>query len=477
MFELLHQYIELFFVTCKTEMLKAIKIFLIYFVGVSSLYPCTTILIGKGLSKDGSILHAHNEDMGQNTVGRLWRTKGNTPTDIDSIWVPYVSLTEPSQKLGYWASGNTRAIQSNELNKVTLPYDNILVGMNEAGLTMSCNWMNSKELPMEGKGIRRYAIRQLILERCSTSYEAVLLIGSLIEQFGQADWGGLTYVLADPIEGWIVETTTHTWVAKKLKDNEIIAIANRFTIGENYDVSSANLISHAINSGWYNPSAGPFNFKLAYGNPDYMNDIYDSEREGRVNELFNPKKGTITPLDLMEVLKDRYQNTGHYCSPTDFEPWRDICQEKGIKRPICTNLCQSSFVAHLRSNLPIELGPVFWFTFATPAYGPYFPIYPVGTKIDNRFSIDDPKDTYSNAWWNYRHIQQKVDIMDRGTMDHIQSQSQVQTNMILVNHFNWEKQMLEQLKNNQLNQAISTANRFTNLSARFSLNFVKRQLK
>jgi len=465
------------FVTCKTNMLKVIKIFIIYFVGISSLYPCTTILVGKGLSKDGSILHAHNEDMGQNTVGRLWRSTSQTSTDSDSIWVPYVSLKEPKRKLGYWASGNTRAIQSAELNNTTLPYDNILVGMNEAGLTMSCNWMNSNELPIEGRGIRRYAIRQLILERCSTSYEAVLLIGSLIDQFGQADWGGLTYVLADPSEGWIVETTTHTWVAKKLKDNEIVAIANRFTIGENYDISSENLISYAIDNGWYNPEQGPFNFKLAFGNPEYMNDEYDSDREMRVVELLSPKKGTIIPKDLMEVLNDRYNDSEQYYSPVEYEPWRDICKEKSAKRSICTNLCQSSFVAHLRPDFPIEMGSVFWFTFATPAYGPYFPIYPVGTKIDNRYSKDDPKDMYSTAWWHFRHVQQKIDPMGRIMMDQIHNQSQSETNKILMDQHKWEKQMLDHLKKKNINQAISIANRYTNLSARLSLNFVKRQLK
>ena len=465
------------FVTCATAMLKLIKIFIIYFVSISSLYPCTTILIGKGLSKDGSILHAHNEDMGQNTVGRLWRINGQSHTDLDSIWVPYVSLAEPGQKLGYWASGNTRAVRINELNAESLPYDNILVGMNEAGLTMSCSWMNSKEAPMEKKGIRRYAIRQLILERCSTSYEAVLLIGSLIDQFGQADWGGLTYVLADSSEGWIVETTTQTWVAKKLEDDKIIAIANRFTIGEKYDISSKNLIPRAVKKGWYNPSNGSFNFKLAYGNPEYMDDLYDSEREGRVFELLNPKKGAITPLDLMDVLKDRYQNTDHYCTPTEFEPWRDICQENGAKRPICTNLCQSSFVAHLRPDLPIEVGAVFWFTFATPDYGPYFPVYSIGSKIDNRFSINDPRDSYSNAWWNYRHAQQKIDTLDRKTIDQMRDQSWIETKTIMANQSKWENQMRVQLKKNKLNNAITIANRYTNASARFSLNFIKQLLK
>jgi hypothetical protein len=32
---------------------------------------CTTILVGKNATADGSVLHGHNEDMGFTAVGRL----------------------------------------------------------------------------------------------------------------------------------------------------------------------------------------------------------------------------------------------------------------------------------------------------------------------------------------------------------------------------------------------------------------------
>jgi len=124
---------------------RILKKFGIYLMVSSMLYPCTTVLVGKALTQDGSIIHAHNEDMGNQTVGRLWNVQATTQSQSDSVWVPYVFLNESEQKLNYWASGNTKQVQKNELNEIPLPYDNILVGMNEAGLTMSCNWMYSKD--------------------------------------------------------------------------------------------------------------------------------------------------------------------------------------------------------------------------------------------------------------------------------------------------------------------------------------------
>jgi dipeptidase len=452
-----------------------LKLLVFYFCG-ALLYPCTTILVGKGLTADGSIIHAHNEDMGNLTVGRLWRIN-NFSTEDDSTWVPYVTIPNTGKNLAYWASGNTKQINKDELNQTMLPYDNILVGMNESGLTMSCNWMYSKEISLENVGIRRYAIRQLILERAATAREAVDLISSFIDSFGQADWSGLTYVLADPHEAWIVETTTHNWVAKKLKDNEIIAIANRYSIGEEFDLASINLIQNAIDKGWYNPKEGPFNFKLAYGDSEFMSEQYDSERELRVETLLKEKFGEIKPEDLMIVLRDRFHNSDEYTPPTSFEPDRITCRSKNAKRPICTNLCQSSFVAHLRPYLSREFGPVFWYTMATPAYGPYFPLYPFGSKMIKSFTVDNPNENNTSAWWVYRHLQQKVDISYAERIKLIRNQTESVTSTFFSDQKLWEKKAQKYVNSGNSLQAKKLLNRFSNRSARKSLHYSKLTLK
>ena len=44
---------------------------------------CTTILVGKNATADGSVLHGHNEDMGFTAVGRLWHVPYNGPRKSD----------------------------------------------------------------------------------------------------------------------------------------------------------------------------------------------------------------------------------------------------------------------------------------------------------------------------------------------------------------------------------------------------------
>jgi len=79
--------------------------------------------------------------------------------------------------------------------------------------------------------------------------------------------------------------------SKKLRDNEIIAVANQYTIEQQFDLSSTNLIQNAIDQGWYNTKDQVFNFKEVYGDPNFLNEIYDTDREDRVMELLNKKRG------------------------------------------------------------------------------------------------------------------------------------------------------------------------------------------
>jgi len=132
-----------------------------------------------------------------------------------------------------------------------------------------------------------------------------------------------------------------------LKDNEFVVIANRFVVGEDYDMASKGLIDYAVKMGWYDKKKdGKFSFKKVYGRPDRMNSPYDVDRENRSYELLEGKQGVMTPEDLFQVLMDRYEGTNKFRKPiSDVEHWEDVTDKLGIPRPINTNLCQSSTVA------------------------------------------------------------------------------------------------------------------------------------
>ena len=366
---------------------------------------CTTILIGSQCTLDGSTMLAHNEDMGYNAVGKLWHTDAKKYEGTQSISIPHIPF-ELQQTYAYWASGNAQAGVGLGKGNTASYYDNVLVGMNEHGLAMACNWMQSKEEAIKGEGINRYALRQLILETTKTAKEAVTFIGSMIEKHGQADWGGLTYCLADKEEAWIVETTASQWVARKIWKNEIHTVANQYTIGEQFDLHSKDLFQFAIQKGWYDKNT-TFSFREVYGNPAFLDTHYDKRRSTRVEQLLAHKKGIITINDVKEVLRDRYEDTPDFSLPFLEECWRDLCIEKNIRRPISTNIAQSSMIAHLRNDKKEAFSAVLWYASSTPNFNGYFPIYAKSKRVPDLYSQEGL--LQENAWQLSKKLQIKGD--------------------------------------------------------------------
>ncbi len=424
-------------------------------------FSCTTILAGKSVTEDGSVMHGHNEDMGFSASGRLWSVGAATHKKGDMIEVPYQKIAQQKETYQYWASGNTLSSTGLGVSAETRPYDSILVGMNQWGVAMSCNWMWSKEGNMPEEGIRRYAIRQLILERAKTAKGAVKIIGDFIDQHGQADWGGLTYCLADPNEAWIVETTTKNWVAKRIKDDEIWVIANRFTIGKDYEMSSKGLVAFAKQKGWYDPAKGDFSFRDVYGRPEKMNQAYDKDREARVKRLLESKKGILTTEDLFLVLRDRYEGTSKYTRPLQDEIWREVSEGRVIPRTISTNLCQSSSVAQLRSDIPVEVGAVMWYAMAAPHYSGYFPVYAGATTIPEEFSNVNSAYSPDSAWWVFRMLQKVGDTQYELAYPSLNNFWTANHANIVGKQMGFEKKVTNLLNKNNKKEAVDLINKFT----------------
>ncbi len=362
---------------------------------------CTTVIAGFQTTEDGKILHAHLEDMGISAAGKLWyETRRSTQTNY--IDVPYVRMPQPRELKAYWASGNADGTHGLGIESKTLAYDNVLVGFNENEVVMSCNWCYSRENNELQKGIRRYAMRQLLLEQAHSARDGVSLIGQWIDEYGQADWGGLAFQLSDANEAWIVETTSHQWAARKIGKDEIFCMANRFTIGEDFDMCSKNLLSFAQTEGWYD-GFSKFNFADVYTLPERRASRYDVEREDRLKSLLLGK--TLCTEILLNVFQDRYEGTELFMIPSNMqEIWEAESEQKNIPRPICTNLAQSFFIAE-HTNAYSDF--VFYIGMGTPGYSGIVPIFKQSSEISTYFPAN--KDSSQSAWNIFKDIQLKSD--------------------------------------------------------------------
>ncbi len=399
-------------------------------------FACTTILIGKDATRNGSVILAHNEDMGKETAGTLRYYKGEVYPLGTLIKVPYVELEQVSRTLSFWGAGNAKNVSGLGVgSKLPYEYNHILVGMNENGVALACNWMNSKDENLEEVGIRRYAIRQLVLERAKTAKEAVEIITKFIDKYGQADWGGLTYNVADINEAWVIETTTLHWVARRIRDNEIWTVANRFTITDDYDMASEGLVDFAYNKNWISVKKTKINFREVFGKFPENAQEYDICREQLVQKELSKYKGEIDIRMVMKVLKHRYQDEENF-NPITEECWRDYCEEQKVRRPLSSCLTQSSIIATLHPKYK-EMGGKMWYLNASPHVGIYFPLYGRLESIHPDFENEDGQDIDSN-WWKSRQLQSRIDENYHSQINEFKkSQDKIQ-NKILTENVNFE---------------------------------------
>jgi len=192
--------------------------------------------------------------------------------------------------------------------------------------------------------------------------------------------------------------------------------------------------------------------------------------------LLEGKKGTITAEDLFLVLRDRYQGTDKFTKPLDTENWREHSEEKNIPRTISSNLGQSSSVAVLRKNMPLEVGAMMWYAMVSPEYSGYFPVYAGANLIPNEINNNKSDNNSSSAWWTFKSLQSSGNknyekfaplINNFWTTNH-QSITQQQNTL--------ESKVVDLLNNNKKHAAIKLLNTFTNSQAETTLYHAKRWL-
>jgi dipeptidase len=340
---------------------------------------CTTILMGKQATADGSVMMGHNEDMGTLSGRLAFQPRLFHINEV--IDLNYVSIPQVRETYRYWASGNSQAVADKH-------YDGgwILCGMNEFGVSIGCNTMSTREEPIpSGEGILRYSIRQLILERCSSASEAVRLVGKLIDAFGQSE-SVVAYCIADRDEAWLVETTYRHWVARRIPDDGFHVIANQYTITTEWDLASEDLVDYAVKKGWYDPESGPFNFKKAYTDPDRLDRPVNTSRELLGKQRLREKVGDITVKDVLSVLS---------------EP------------PIQTTGTQGFMVWHLRKYVPRQVGCVMWHGMSGANTSLAVPIYVGGNRVPEEYTDAPYAEDQHSAWWRFERLQ-KLLYPERG---------------------------------------------------------------
>jgi dipeptidase len=395
---------------------------------------CTNLLVTKGASADGSVMITYTADAEFHPILEYTPSADHQPND--------------SLEITDW-SGRVRG----KIKQI--PHTYAVVGlMNEHQLTISETTFDGREELRNPDGLLHYwDLMQLALERAKTTRAAIKVMTDLVAEYGYRSTGE-SFSIADTKEAWIMEMIGPDsgghgaeWVALKIPDGYISCHANKARIGEfplkdpENCIYSDNVISFAVEKGYYDPKSGkPFQFCDAYCPATPKNKRYADTRVWSIFRRATPSKNfspdyhrgvegaepyplwikpdkKLSVNDVFALMRDHYEGTpydmtkgidaGPYGSPNRWRPltWMIDSVEYAWERPISTQQTAFSFVSQSRSWLPDAVGGVFWYGLDDTYTSCYIPLYCCIDTVPKSFTVGSlDKFSWESAWWVFNFV-------------------------------------------------------------------------
>ncbi|MCB9881444.1 MAG: C69 family dipeptidase [Planctomycetes bacterium] len=397
---------------------------------------CTSILVSRGASRDGSCYITYSADAP--FMPRLLLVKGGVhgPGAVVPVWG--------------WEDDRVRG----EIPQAERTYT--VVGlMNEHQVTIGETTTGGRRTLRDPNGLLDYdALILLTLQRARTAREAIQIIDALCREHGYGS-SGETFSIADPHEVWMMELVGKgpdrkgiVWVAARVPDGYVSAHANMSRITtfpmddpENW-LHAEDVVSLAQELGFYDPASGkPFSWRDAYHgdvsmsskrvcaarvwsvlrrvapslalSPDYHRGVDGAEPY----PLFVKPDEPLTTRDVMALMRDHYEGTpfdmtqgvdaGPFGSPYRF---RDLTfQVDGEtycwERPVSTQQAGFVMVSQCRSWLPDPVGGVYWFTPDDAYTSCFLPLYCGIEALPEPYAKGDhDKFSWESAWWIFNMV-------------------------------------------------------------------------
>jgi len=403
-------------------------------IGISRADACSSLIVTRGASADGSTFITYTCD------GEFHPHLRHIPA-ADHEPGTTIKITD-------W-SGNLRG----EIPQVAHTY--AVVGlMNEHQLAISETTSDGRLELQNPDGLLHYwDLMRYALQRAKTAREAIDVMTSLVAEYGYRSTGE-TFSIADPDEAWIMEMIGPgpggqgaIWVARRVPDGSICFHANKARIGEfplddpENCLYAENAISFAIEKGYYDPARGePFRFCDVYCPPTPANRRYASARvwsafrraapslqlspdyhrgiEGaEPYPLFIEPDQKLSIADVFSLMRDHYEGTdydmtkgvdaGPFGCPSRLRPvkWQVDDTVYAWERSISTQQTGFSFVGQSRAWLPDAIGGVYWYGVDDTYTTCYVPLYCCINELPESYTVGSLRQfSWDSAWWVFNFV-------------------------------------------------------------------------
>lgn len=415
---------------------------------------CTTILVGKSATFDGSVMCSHTDDSHRD---KAWMDKiPSADHEKGSMMIVTV------RTLNDTASMPAYTFQPiGEIPQVEHTYGYFNTGypcMNEHQLAVGESTMGGRSELKSDKGlIDCYQLVHLMMQRCKTAREAIELTREILSKYGWNDYGECL-TIADTKEVWMLEifgpgkgNLGAVWAAQRVPDDEVSVNANASRIQKldlrnpDYYRASDNVFDLAKEYGWWNPEESEFIFCYAY-DPDGRNSLASRRREWRALSLLSPSSKLnpnseiypfsvkpdekVTLEKMVSIFQDYYEGTDFdmrknltvvdddgntHISPMA-NPFMPYDMNKMLRinggwgwlgeRTIARWYTMYATITQSRDWLPDEVGGVVWFAWDNAATSVYVPLYSNITDVPESYKVPGRILGYTrdSAWWGFNRL-------------------------------------------------------------------------
>jgi dipeptidase len=441
--------------------MKKISLLVFTFLFVFTAFPqdynefesCTSIMVGKKASADGSVITSHTCDGGYRTWMRIEPSVEYKTDTAIAVYKGILKTETPTDGRGVAKTGDLfqPAMKTYAFLNTAYPC------LNEKQLAIGETTFSGRPEMRNPDGLLYIEeLQRIVLQRCKTAREAIKLMGELVKEYGYAD-GGECLTIADKNEVWHFEILGEgqeniggVWAAQRIPDDHVGVSANYSRIGtidfnnKEFFMASENVKEVAKKLGYWD-GVEEFKFYKAYNKEGYrpfaIRDYFilstvapSLQLKFDAEELpFSVKPDKkISVRDVIRLYRETYEGTEWDMtknllvekkindSITEMvksgyaNPWMTADMIKMVnsidsgnvtfQRTVAVAWCSYSFIVQLRDWLPDEVGGVAWFSLDNPGESPRFPIFCGTQQLPDLFNACGQYKFRTDAalWWYRR---------------------------------------------------------------------------
>ena len=405
---------------------------------------CTTILVGKDASYDGSTIIARNEDSanGEFNPKRFIVVKPEEqPREYKSV-ISHLTITLPDDPLQYTAVPNADLKEGiwgeagvNEANVAMSATETLTTNERVLGADPFVEYTPAKgDEPEVPGGIGEEDFLTIVLPYVKTAREGVQRLGALLEEFGTYEMNGVAF--SDSNEIWWLETVGgHHWIAKRVPDEAYVTMPNQLGIDE-FDLEDAlgdqeahmcsedlaefietNHLDLAVEN------TTPFNPRDAFGSHSDSDHVYNTPRAWYMQRFLNPydevwdgpdadHKPTSDDIPWCRVPEDKvsledvdFLLSSHF-EGTPYDPYgtTGTAESRHRYRPIGVNRTGHMVAIQVRPYVPAANRTVMWVSFGSGPFTAAAPFYANVNDTPAYLRDTTPEVSTGNLYWTNRLI-------------------------------------------------------------------------